>query len=358
MPDPVDNLPTKPPRYFGTIVPGKIYHWGDHMPHLGLEHVSHLGLEQKRQHLLGRCTINDHLAPEHRQAALLFDTYIDIELGSPSPEKIFFPAYFLARCDDFYQRFGKEWCWSNNRSHDLACAMRQPRYARLIASCWLANNASDLKYKHTQDWDDQERLPALYELLQMGGLKDWTGSWGPGLTMLPKHVIGDWRAGTAADSFEMLYKQVLGQAAVAVVIGAVFWETASEICEKYLYAVYAGCVPLVQGYGIYNSLRALGFDVFDDIIDTSSQYDTNPVSASWNLLELNRDFLLHAREITAQPHVQQRLRANLALAQNSQAVFENAMKNLNTQQAQQLMHQNWDAVTRYFSWHDFTNYRL
>lgn len=69
------------------------------------------------------------------------------------------------------------------------------------------------------------------------------------------------------------------------------------ISEKTLFALLAQQVPIVIGYkGIVDHCRKLGFDMFDDIVDTS--YDTCDNSDRWlRALELNQDLLLGSRNL-------------------------------------------------------------
>ena len=320
-----------------TIIPGELYKWGDNAPFLGIEQVCELDLESKRRTLFGRCDIDQFLTTKHSGASVWFDTYLGIELKTLDINKIFLPIMFIRDCANFKKHFGDDWSWSTQRILDVVCAMHKPRYPRLIASCWLANHQDQIDFAYTQNWDPEERVPGLYEILQIGGLKDWTGDWGPELLQLPEHRVGSFKDMGFVDSFSALYENIYRHAASAVVIGAVGWERASEVCEKYLYAVYAGCIPLVQGYGVYDRLQALGFDTFSDIIDTSSQWERNPIFAAWNLWERNKDFFANAKNIVSDPVVQHRLRSNLALVKDIKQLIRNAYQNLNDSKAREVM---------------------
>jgi hypothetical protein len=309
--------------------------------------VGHLTVEQKRQELFGRCDIDQQITPDVAAATIWFDTYLHIELGQ-DVNKIFFPAYFMGEAVQFRERFGSDWPaqWPARRSRAVVCTMGKIRYPRVIASCWLANHADQLDFSYTQNWQPTDCEPLLYELLQIGGLKDWTDQWGPALRQLPQRTVG--QPGVAvtdhhdntARIFEMMYADTYRDAAACVVIGAVCWERACEICEKYLQAVYSGCIPLMQGYRCYDRLRDLGFDVFDDIIDTSSQHETNPVLAAWNLWQRNLEFFQQAPEILARPDVQERLRHNFRLAQDLPALYHNSVYRLNSEASQQIFQQH------------------
>lgn len=329
------------------IIPGEIYRWGDGTTHLGLEHVFDLDLESKRKALFGRCDIKQHFTPAHAGTAVLFETYISINLARPDIQQIYFPSYFLQCSFDLQKHLGHGWTWLTHRTHSVACVMRQPRYPRLIASCWLANNADHIDFVYTQNWDPAEHLPGLYELLQIGGIKDWTGEWGPDLLQLPERQLGSWVDHDLFTNFAMLYDAVYSRAAAAMVIGAVCWEQGAEICEKYLLAVLSGCIPIVQGYAVYDRLSCLGFDTFDDVIDTASQWETNPVMAAWNMWEHNRNFFRQAKHIAADVDIQRRLRHNFDLARDIKKLSHNAINNLNNAEARDLWykHQLWNHLS-------------
>ncbi len=334
-------------RIFQTVCEGKLYHWGDHTPWVGLESVTSLPITDKRRALFGRCDIDQQITAEIESATTWFDTYLYIELEH-DVRKIFLPAYFLGECAQFQQRFGNRWpeAWPQQRSLSVACAMNKSRYPRVLASCWLANHAQQLTFSYTQNWDHDHQLDLLYELLQIGELKDWTGQWGPELLQLPRRTLGDPLAPLTDDHdntariFEMMYPELYRDAAACVIIGAVCWERACEICEKYVCAVYSGCIPLVQGYRAYDRLSALGFDVFEDIIDTASQYELNPVRAAWDLWHRNLEFFQQATEIAKTPRVQQGLLHNFRLAQDLSSLYRNSVQNLNSAEGQQILQQH------------------
>lgn len=329
------------------IIPGEIYQWGDHTTHLGLEHVVDLDLESKRKTLFGRCDIEQHFTPAQAGTAILFETYISLNLAHSDIQQIYFPSVFLQKSFNLQIHLDSNWTWSTHRSHSVACVMRQPRYLRLIASCWLANNADHIDFVYTQNWDPVERLPGLYELLQIGGIKDWTGEWGPDLLQLPERRLGSWHDHDLCANFAMLYDAVYSRAAAAVVIGAVCWEQGAEICEKYLFAVLSGCIPIVQGYRVYDSLARMGFDTFDDVIDTASQWETNPVMSAWNMWEHNRDFFRQAKHIAADVDIQRRLRHNFDLAQDLKQLSLNSISSLNNAEARDLWykHELWNHLS-------------
>lgn len=316
-----------------------------------------MDLQEKRLYLFGHSLLDQYLVHVDDLHAVVFPVHIYYQ-SVRSLEQIYLPTVFLGYCDGFNKEFGSSWSWKSTRTYDLACTMYKARYSRLLASCWLANNQNMLTFTYTQNWLESDTLSTLDELLQLGGLSDWTREWGPRLMQLPKNTLPTSNTiGTSPvlSEFKILYESIYSNAAVCVVIGGIGWEHGCELCEKYLYAVYSGCIPVVYGYRIYDRLKALGFDTFDDIIDTSSQYDPNPITAIWNLFERNRQFFYKARILHQTPEIQKRLRKNLQLIQNLESVYRSALVNLNSMSSQQLYHDYQKVVHRHLNCEDLLN---
>jgi hypothetical protein len=79
---------------------------------------------------------------------------------------------------------------------------------------------------------------------------------------------------------------------VNVVTETIYTGDVGIISEKSLYAFLAGQIPIVIGHrGIVKQCQDLGFDMFDDIVDTS--YDDLPDHERWlAALQLNRSLLI------------------------------------------------------------------
>jgi len=322
--------------------------WSDVMPNLGLENVANLDMESKRQYLFGRNTLEPVLDHEAGDTVVLFDLYLELKLENTSRKKLFIPLDFLFSCHRHLNEKKDARFTSSKKTISLFCGMHKPRYQRLLASCWLSQ-PQEFQFRYTQSWDQYEHLDTLNEVLQIGKLKDWTQSWGPALTNLSRNFFGDSLDSlpVAQNSWNMI-TEFYQDAAVATVLEPVFWEQGCCLTEKYLKAVLGGCIPLVNGYRAYDCIAALGFDVFSDVIDTSSQYETNPVLSTWNLLEKNRVFIQNAIDIVHDKLIQERLRANFELVRNQAFVFKNALSNLNTIEAQEFFVRNRQEILSAF----------
>jgi len=251
----------------------------------------------------------------------------------------FYPAFFLRTVVD-YQKFVPDYVIDfSKKQHSVNCAMNKLRSSRLIVSCWFCNNTVD-GLQYTQSWtsSDSHAIQILDELFQLGGLVDWTHEYGPMIKMLdkkwlnyrnarPEHYLSN--TSNEKNFFLSEVKTMFDTTAISIVLEPVFWEHGSMITEKYVHAVYGGTIPLINGYKIYDVLSQLGFDTFSDIIDTSSQYELDPVLRVWNMLEKNKDVFSQWKNLISDQSIQNRLINNLNLLKTPDVLFRNIIK-LNT----------------------------
>ena len=277
---------------------------------------------------------------DFRDYFFILDTYLNFD--NFEYNGYFYPNFLLKTAVD-YQNFSPDHVIDfKKKTHSVNCAMNKMRPARVLASCWFANNKVD-QMLYTQSWisTDAIAMRLLDELLQMGGLIDWTHEFGPTVRMLDQNWIAHKgntplqfanNSSLEANFFTTEISEIFNSTAISVVLEPVFWEHGSIACEKYMHAIYGGTIPLVSGYKIYDSLRTLGFDTFSDIIDTSSQYELNPMLRVWNMLEKNKRLFLQWQELISDPHIQNRILKNLTLLQNPEQIFMNSLK-LNSEQS-------------------------
>ena len=313
----------------------------DHMPHVNLR-LSET-LDDTRLKYFGKNTIRDlfiNQGSDSEDYFFIFDTYLNFE--DFKYNGYFYPNFLLTTAVD-YQNFSPNHTIDfKKKTHGANCVMNKPRPARVLASCWFANNKVD-QLLHTQSWTstDDNALSLLDELLQMGGLIDWTHEFGPHVKMLEQHWIDhigntparfNENSSLEANFFTTEISEIFNSTAISVVLEPVFWEHGSIASEKYMHAIYGGTIPLVSGYKIYDSLVTLGFDTFSDIIDTSSQYELDPILQIWTMLEKNKRLFLQWQELISDPHIQNRILKNLTLLQNPEQIFMNSLK-LNSEQS-------------------------
>lgn len=108
---------------------------------------------------------------------------------------------------------------------------------------------------------------------------------------LPEWAYSTYRGTENDDNFIRLSK-VYGSCAVNIVTETEYDTTPGIVTEKTLMAIAAEQIPVVIGHqGIVQHCRELGFDMFDDVVDTSYDQLPNDQRAEQALLR-NRDLIM------------------------------------------------------------------
>ena len=159
----------------------------------------------------------------------------------------------------------------------------------------------------TQPWQCLNGRKCRHRQQVASILSQWGGgmlSYGTDIP-LPEWDYGTYRGTENNENFIRL-AAVYGSCAVNIVTETLYDPVPGLFCEKTLFAVLAEQIPIVIGsQGLVASIRAHGFDMFDDVVDTS--YDSLPNETRLTqALALNQD-LIQGR-IDLSPY-QQRLRA-------------------------------------------------
>lgn len=291
----------------------------------------------------GKNTIRDLFAAQslnYEDYFFIFDTYL--YFADFDSNGYFYPSWLLDTAID-YQKFSPQHSIDfTKKTHGVNCVMNKMRPSRLLTSCWLTNNKVD-RLLYTQSWSDTNGagLNLLDELLQLGDLIDWTHEFGPGVRMLEQRWIDHQgnspskylnNSSNEKNFFHSGINAMFDNTAISIVLEPIFWEHGSIASEKYMHAIYGGTIPLVSGYKIYDSLDKLGFDTFSDIIDTSSQYELDPVLRIWNMLENNKKLFSQWQDLITDPQIQSRIINNLILLQDPETIFKNSIS-LNSEQS-------------------------
>jgi len=317
----------------------------DHMPHVEFSHGQ--SLDNTKIKYFGKNTIRDRFIDQglnFQDYFFIFDTYLNLE--DFKINSYFYPNWLLHTAIN-YQLFSSD-CTIDftKKTHSVNCVMNKQRSARVLASCWFANNKVD-RVLHTQSWTNTDHaiLNHLNRLLPLGGLS--APPMGPDVRLLDQQWIDSEMFALNQEKskisiapcynnmvnfFNSAVRQVFDTTAISVVLEPVFWEHGSIASEKYMHAIYGGTIPLVSGYKIYDSLATLGFDTFQDIIDISSQYELDPILRVWNMLEKNKKLFLQWQELISDKQIQKRIINNLTLLRNPEQIFMNSLK-LNSKQS-------------------------
>ena len=131
-----------------------------------------------------------------------------------------------------------------------------------------------------------------------------------------------------------------------------FWPNASAVTEKYINAVVGLTLPIVTGYKIYEKLRAIGLDTFDDIIATDYQYELDPTQRIWKMMESNRVTFFNAQKIIQDDGVKNRLLANRDKLFDIESIKTAARKNLNSAESEKVFSPYTKDILDYFRNHN------
>jgi hypothetical protein len=108
--------------------------------------------------------------------------------------------------------------------------------------------------------------------------------------LLPEWAYSTYRGTENEDNFIRL-ANVYGSCAVNIVTETQYDSAPGIITEKTIMAMLAEQIPIVIGYpGIVADCKELGFDMFDDVVDTSYDQLPNDVRAI-NAVKLNQDLI-------------------------------------------------------------------
>ncbi len=319
----------------------------DHVPTAeNIVEDSEVTLEEKRDALVGKNTLLELF----KKFNIDYENNIIIDTTGNQFSSTFsslFCSFFVIRECNLYS-YQMKIANTSNIFEKKTCAfnivMNKIRPDRLLTSCWLNNNKQHYDFLYTQSWNQADVTHQLYELLQIGGITDYKNSSNITIETMPKKWIGSEYAGGNATNFQQNVSDVFYQSVFSIVLEPVFWENDCNITEKYLNALYGLTIPIVSGYNSCNFLKSMGFDVFDDIIDTSYQHIENASTRSWQMMELNKTVFSDAKTIIKDKTVQQRIIKNLEWARQPRTLFETAFLNLNSVKEKQFFIDNYHDI--------------
>ena len=144
----------------------------------------------------------------------------------------------------------------------------------------------------TQAWQCLNGRKCNHRRQVVNVLSDWDNgvvSYGTDIP-LPEWDYSTYRGTENNENFIRL-ANVYGSCAVNIVTETLYDPAPGLFCEKTLFAMLAQQIPIIIGsQGLVSSIRAHGFDMFDDVVDNS--YDNIPNETRLtHALELNRDLI-------------------------------------------------------------------
>jgi hypothetical protein len=304
----------------------------DHQPPPTFTVDKILTLEQSKAQWVGKNTIKDLLDKAGTtidQHFFIFDHYCYLE--SFENNSCFVPDFLIRTMFSYSNRIVPSIDFSKKRKQ-VSCPMNKLRFNRVLASCYFANQTNTASVNYSQSWTESDAEQILYELLQLGELNNWANTGVP-VRQLDKYFIPETALEQQRKNIDLyldITSNIILPSAISIVLEPIFWESGCIITEKYLNAIYSGTIPVVDGYRVYECLEAMGFDTFSDIIDTSSQYEKNPILRVWNMLQDNQTVFDSGLDLINQPEIQQRILNNIKHAQQPAICLKNFLERRNS----------------------------
>tara|TARA_B100001057_G_scaffold108359_1_gene106123 strand:- start:677 stop:1666 length:990 start_codon:yes stop_codon:yes gene_type:complete len=252
--------------------------------------------------------IDNCIDPKH--TTWLYDSYIYVE---DNFDKIYIPIMDLN-----IKQFNNSDKPKLSRKYKFVTFNNKARFHRIIASSWINQNFESKDYFYTAGFNVEdegigEHLLFINELY-------------PGL---PKKLIGaDPFESPTADTFLDVFYPHASDAVFNIVNDVSFWEYGCHLSEKTFWSFLAYNIPIISGYGMATSMERIGFDMFTDIVNYTSEFITNPFDRTFRLLNDNKDILKNAHEIVTNDIIK-RLEFNRSLLLKHN-IREIAIKKLNT----------------------------
>lgn len=261
-----------------------------------------------------------------KEKFFIFDSYQFLK--NYSLYCIYTHDFLLYTVDSYAQEF-PNYELNFNKHVAFNCQLNKSRYARVLASCWLANNYNPSDFIYSQPWTITNSMEQFLTDVQLTYNFDLTPN------LLPNHWFNyknnepnDYLLNTSnAEVFKnCLKEQMFDPCVFSIVMEPIEFEAGCMISEKYVNAVYGGNIPIVYGYNIYNVLESIGFDTFSDIIDISSQDIVDPYQRVIHMFNSNKRVLTNYNNYVNNTSIQDRLNHNLNLLRNNPTLIDGLFK--------------------------------
>jgi len=240
----------------------------------------------------------------------IYDSYMCCESTKNS---IFMPAFTMFH--DFYDPQHIQ----PKRKYKFVTFNNKSRLHRIYCSAWIKKHFNQQEYFYTCRFNvEDEHITEHLHFIENPG---------PGL---PFKELNTGKCGeiVSGDDFRNVFYEYSTDAVFQIVNENAFWEDACHISEKTAWAILSYNIPIVTGYKIAEKMEQVGFDMFTDIVDYSSQHERNPWIRTKKLLHDNLKVLKDAHNILNNK-ILYRLNKNYNLLTDP-TIDKIALKKLNT----------------------------
>lgn len=278
----------------------------DHLPYYAVDYnldrvsncVKHFGQNM----LLDNC-----LNPDN--TIWIYDRYLQVE---STRNNICLPDFTF-----FITTFDNPEPIKTQRKYKFISFNNKPRHHRILTSAWINKNFKPDDYFYTCVFNaEDEGITSHLQFIDNPG---------PGL---PKKSIKSTNDIIHGNIFRDAFYPVACDSVFNIVNEVSFFEHASSLTEKTLWAILSYNIPIISGYGMASCMEQVGFDMFRDIVDYSSEYEKDPFVRTQHLLNSNHEVLENAHDFLT-PEIISRLEYNFELLRTKD-INRHAVEKLNS----------------------------
>jgi hypothetical protein len=257
----------------------------------------------------------------------VFDHVLSEDVLAQKYRCAFFPVFQAAEVEQF-TRQAIEPDWSS-KPYTFNFMINKPRIHReflliLIRHFGLTN------YTHTLPWQemnlsranfrtitDNDNYLQIIDSTVVDDIPFTDYSFGPERRLQKGILNGSFANAETYD--QLLRRTVFEPACVSLITEPAFFERETIHTEKTIMAIYGGTIPIwVGGWRLADTMRSMGFDVFDDIVDHSYETLADPMDRVYSAIERNLALLQdHARVAEFIRNNQDRLAHNLTVLRSN-----------------------------------------
>ena len=238
----------------------------DHLPEKELDYSS--SRQQLQQEHFGQ---NCWLENNNSNTAWIFESYLHMQVPGP----VLFVNVTISFTKDIPT------VTPGDKKYKFSAWLNKPRHHRMLVSSWINKN-------FTQDFEYTSQFNVADD-----GITDYKLFIDELYPSLPKR----WQDSPPRSS-----------SVFDIVTEPNFYELGHHWSEKTEHCILDYCIPILHGYGACDGMKKLGFDMFEDIVDYSSQYIVDPYVRTQKLMDDDIQVLQNAYDYTND--VRQRLAEN------------------------------------------------
>ncbi len=304
-------------------------------------------------------TIKYFLDYNTQEKLFVFDYYLGFE--DYEDNGFFYPGFFIGCISQYRDRidptaFEPNW---ERKTVPLNCLLNKERIHRVLVSNWIFKNydwQKDLIYSQSWNKSNTRRQRYAEQLFHKHYSSDPNkvfNQLSPNWFSFRNEDASKYQYKDNVEIFnESLYPEVFSKTAISIVTEPDFWINACAITEKYINAVIGLTIPIVTGYKIYDKLNAIGFDTFEDFINTEYQYEKDPTKRVIDMMEFNKEVFSAATNLIQTPEIQRRLLKNREHLFDTESIRTLSRKNLNSEKAENLFRSRTGSILNYFRNHN------